>query len=74
MKEQSDSLGKVVLDEDVSDDNYENQKQEMIDAVNQKIGMTKGHKELLELEINYAAALEKFEEKIRPQDAPIERL
>ena len=36
--------------------------------------MTKGHKELLELGMNYAAAHEKFEEKIRPQDAPIERL
>ena len=34
-KEQSDSLGEVVLDEDVLDDNYENKKQEMIDTVNQ---------------------------------------
>ena len=46
----------------------------MIDAVNQMTRMTKGHKELLELGMNYAAALEKFEEKIRPQDAPIKRL
>ena len=45
----------------------------MIDAVNQRTGITGGNKEFLELERNSATVIEKLEEEIIPQDALIKR-
>ena len=56
-KEQPDSFGKEVFDENVLDDNLGSLDQEMIDAVNQMTGVNGGYREFLELEINISGSL-----------------